>query len=131
MSCFSFTRVRFNRTADVSLRTLAVRTHLRPNVLCRAALATSLAADGWPDEPDFSETSTREINRGTLLGNLESAFLALIKQRSAEAGRLDSVDDSCVAHIHRGIAILVRDTSRVRGVADWTAGALGWFGETE
>lgn len=121
---FTFTRVRFSKAADVHLRTLATRTQLRPNVLCRAALAISLEAEGWPQAPDLSEMSSREINRGTLFGNLEGIYLALIRQRREECGQSDDPDEAILAHLHRGVAVLVRKTVGVRSVCELTSRML-------
>jgi DNA sulfur modification protein DndE len=114
MSSFTFSRIRFNTKADNALRTLAGRTGLRANVLCRIALACSLALPDPPPEVDESDMSTREINRHTLFGDTESLFYTLL----ANEGSGSDLPSYCIEHIHRGIYQLLRKLSTVRKVSD-------------
>ena len=113
---FTFSRMRFTVHADSQLRTLAARTQLRPNVICRMALAYSLNLPQVPTRLDEEEWSGREINRGTLLGDIEMELASLLRQwKSAHKFDYD-LNDLCLWHVHRGIESLSRSTAGVRGV---------------
>ena len=126
---FNFSRIRFNAKADIALRTLKRRSGSLPaNALSRIAFAHSLSLPDAPPPVDEEEMSTRDINRHTLLGDLEVSFLALLLQ-SEQANDDPDLDTLCFAHIHRGIFALLRMTANCRGSADFSkatmAGALG------
>lgn len=109
-------RIAFNRDADVTLKMMKARTGLTPNILCRLALTLSLDEPGLPRSVADDEKSQREINRYTLLGEYDAAFVALAATRFAE-DEIDAseADDAFIAHIHRGISLL---PNRVKTLAD-------------
>ncbi len=113
---FTFSRMRFTVQADSQLRTLAARTQLRPNVICRIALAISLDLPQPPASLIESEWSSREINRGTLLGDIEIEFGSLLKQWREVFESAEDLDGLCLQHIHRGVETLLRQSAGVRGV---------------
>lgn len=101
-------RVRFSKEADTWLRVLKSRTGITPNILCRMGLCLSLEERGVPDHRIYPEDSERQIDRPTLLGEYDAAFVALLRQRLLNDGLLtgDDLDDQFRAHVHRGIVLL-------------------------
>lgn len=114
---FTFTRMRFPVQADAHLRTLAGRTQLRPNILCRIALCLSLEAKIPYNPSQYSDWSNREINRGTLLGNIEKEVLNILAFWRDSNGVEDSLDDLCFEHIQRGLELLYRNSGGRKGVS--------------
>jgi DNA sulfur modification protein DndE len=113
-------RVRFSKEADSWLKVVKSRTGITPNLLCRLAICLSLNERGIPDPTKYPEDSEREINRYTLLGEFDPAFVALLRQRFLQDKLSDdiSLDDYFRAHIHRGIVLLA---TRLKGLSDLDA----------
>lgn len=112
-------RVLFTSEADVTLKMLKARTGITPNVLCRMGFCLSLDETGRPHRTDRGNTSLREINRYTLLGEYDMAFVALLRTRCDVDGvPADEMDDEFVAHVHRGIQLLA---GRMRSLQDLDA----------
>jgi DNA sulfur modification protein DndE len=103
-------RVRFCKEADSWLRTLKSRTGITPNILCRLGYCLSLDELTLPNSTKYPEDSAREINRYTLLGEYDSVYEALLKQRLTDAGHADLtselLDDQFRAHMNRGVMLL-------------------------
>ncbi|MGW4662230.1 DNA sulfur modification protein DndE [Streptosporangium sandarakinum] len=79
------------------------------NVLCRWALATSLADESTPLVRDIVADSNLEMSWRTFAGDQRDLYLALLRQRCVEEGEQPS--DEAVArllsiHLHRGIGYL-------------------------
>jgi DNA sulfur modification protein DndE len=85
-------RVRFSKEADSWLKVVKSRTGITPNLLCRLAFCLSLNERGTPDPNKYPEDSEREINRYTLLGEFDAAFVALLRQRSHDDRLGDDID---------------------------------------
>ena len=120
MQQLTLRRVRFSKEADSWLKVLKSRTGITPNLLCRMAFCLSLNERGRPDSEKYPEDSEREINRYTLLGEYDAAFVALARQRMLEdkdEGRVE-LDDYFRAHLHRGILLLA---TRLKGLSDLAA----------
>jgi DNA sulfur modification protein DndE len=68
----------------------------------------SLEEPGVPSVDRYPEDSDREINRFTLLGEYDEIFVALLRQRVARDGMLnsESLDSGFRAHMHRGVMLL-------------------------
>ena len=117
MSELRLKRIRFSKEADNWLRALKSRTGITPNLLCRLGFCLSLEEPGVPSVDRYPEDSEREINRFTLLGEYDELFVALLRQRVARDGELnsESLDSSFRAHMHRGVVLLA---SRVKHLAD-------------
>jgi len=112
----TFRRIVLTADGDVTLRMMKGRTGLTPNILCRIALTVSLDEPGLPRLVNDDEKSLREINRYTLLGEYDVAFMALVKARLSKDGIEPAMaDDYFVAHVHRGISLL---PNRIRSIAD-------------
>ena len=107
-------RVMFTQDADSALRMLKARTGITPNILCRMALGLSLDEPGLPSLVSATGKSTREINRYTLMGEHDRAYVALFfASLRAAGGDLTRADDYFIAHVHRGITLL---TTRLRSL---------------
>jgi DNA sulfur modification protein DndE len=75
----------------------------------------SLEEPKAPNPAQFPEEE-REFNRYTLLGEFDSLFVALLRQRLHQDGlRLDHLEGHFRAHLNRGITLLQQ---RVRSVND-------------
>src|SRR5215475_613544 len=83
------TKLRLSKEASNRLRFVAGRTDLTPNLLCRIGFCLSLAEPSLPNPDEYPEEE-REFNRYTLLGEYDSLFIALLKERC----RRDGVDFS-------------------------------------
>ena len=108
-------KVRLTKDASVRVRSLAGRTGLTPNLLCRLGFCLSLSEPGVPAPENFPEED-REFNRYTLLGEYDDLFIALLRERC----RQDALDAELLpeyfrAHLNRGIMLL---HGRVKGVED-------------
>ncbi len=110
------TKVRLSKDASNRLRFLAGKTGLTPNLLCRIGLALSLTEARIPDPSAYAEEE-REFNRYTLLGEYDSLFVALLRQRCFNDGIKDPelLPVYFRAHLNRGVMLLQQ---RVRHVAD-------------
>ncbi|PSH04041.1 MAG: DNA sulfur modification protein DndE [Acidobacteria bacterium] len=109
------TKIRLTKDASNRLRFLAGKTGLTPNLLCRLGFCLSLAEPRTPNPDDFPEED-REFNRYTLLGEYDSLFIALLKQRCSEDGLpIDLLPEVFRAHLNRGIMLL---QNRVKGLSD-------------
>jgi len=116
MPKLSLQRIPFTVDADNRLRMLKGRTGITPNILCRMGFCLSLAEAGTPIPPSPDAKPGREINRYTLLGEYDTAFLALLAARlSRDEEPCDELDSSFVAHMNRGVDLL---SARVRTLSD-------------
>lgn len=110
------TRVRLSVDATNRLRNLKARTGMDHNVYCRLGLCHSLADPRAVSGEDYDEKG-QEIARTTLLGEGESAYLALLRERCVTDG-LDPDSDlgsQLRAHINRGVMAL---SGRMKDLAD-------------
>ncbi|CAG0945696.1 hypothetical protein ANRL1_02508 [Anaerolineae bacterium] len=117
MSELEIRRVRFSKEADNWLRVLKARTGITPNLLCRIGFCLSLSEPGIPSEDRYDDESDRDINRYTLLGEYDTVFVALLRQRLANDG-IDpdaELEGPFRAHLHRGVILLA---SRMKHLSD-------------
>jgi DNA sulfur modification protein DndE len=108
-------RVRFSKEADSWLKVMKSRTGITPNLLCRMAICMSLNEPGVPSDAKFPEDSDREINRYTLLGEFDAAFVGLLRQRLTHDKVDVQLDAFFRAHLHRGIMLLA---TRLKSLSD-------------
>ena len=123
----SVRRLRFCQEADNWLRVLKSRTGVTPNILCRIGFALSLDEPGLPNPEAYPEDSGREINRYTLLGEYDTVYVALLRQRVTDdrsTGGPDNENDEhnldaqFRAHMNRGVMLLA---ARVKSLPDLLA----------
>ncbi len=103
----SFNRIRICKQATARLAMLKSRTGLTPNISCRIGLCLSLRDPTIPNPQRYEETG-QEFNRYTLLGELDTFFIALMKERLLQDG-LDPDKDlipQFKAHLNRGAITL-------------------------
>lgn len=91
------------------------------NVLCRWALATSLAEDSKVSAKSHPADSNVEMSWRTFAGEQGDVFVALLSARRDHDGFKDdpaSMGRLLRAHMHRGIGVLAsrRDISDVRAL---------------
>jgi len=102
---------------DQRLSHLKARTGLRPNLLCRIGFCLSLNDPTVPNPDDYPPDSKRELNRYTLTGEMDSLYIALLRERCAH-DNLDlehDLEDQFRAHINRGVLMLYQ---RVKSLTD-------------
>lgn len=79
------------------------------NVLCRWALALSLADPSPPLVREIVTDSNVEMNWRTFAGAYGDTYLALLKQRCTSDGEAlteESLGQALIVHLHRGIGYL-------------------------
>jgi len=102
-------RIRFCDEVDNRLRVLKARTTLSANLLCRIGFGLSLAEPTTPNPEQYPENSTREIERGTLMGRYDALFVALLRQRCLSDGIAtdgDIFEEQFRAHMNRGVLLM-------------------------
>ncbi len=104
------TTVRVSQQAKEQLIALKRRTGIaHNNVLCRWALARSLAEDSSPPSTEIATDSNIEIDWRTFGGSEADVYLGLLIQRARcerKAVNKDSVAEQLRLHLHRGIGYL-------------------------
>ena len=104
-------RIPFCESVDSKMRTLKGRTGITPNILARMGFALSLEEPGIPQDPFMEEEAGRDINRGTLLGEHDAVFVALLRTWVKENGLLltcdaDQFNFLFIAHMNRGFELI-------------------------
>ncbi len=111
-------RLRFCQEASDKLSQLKGRTGLTPNILARIGFAMSLKEPTNPNPDDYLSDGEKEIDRQVLLGQWDSLFVALLKERCNKDG-LGSSDEELAAqfraHMNRGVLLLHK---RIRSLKD-------------
>lgn len=116
-------RLRFCKEADNWLRTLKSRTGVTPNLICRLGFCVSLEDPTIPDPDRYPEDSEREINRYTLLGELDGMLVGMLRHRMTKDGRpLSELDDQFRAHMNRGVVLLAQRLRHLSEVAEIVLG---------
>lgn len=105
--------VRVSQQAKEQLIALKRRTGIaHNNVLCRWALARSLAEGSSPPRTEIVTDSNIEIDWRTFGGSEADIYLGLLSQSARREGRgvdEDSVAEQLRLHLHRGIGYLYGD----------------------
>lgn len=104
-------RIRISQGATELLRQVKSRTGLTPNILARFALAESIESSG-DIHCHPSDGAGSEFNLGTLLGELEQHYEALLVQRYGQLGEAE-FGSLIAGHIERGAQGLRRIKSPV------------------
>ena len=110
-------RIYLGEQAASKLRGLQQRAQVTPNLLCRVGLSISLEDENPVDIAHYADGNAREFQMATLLGQYQELFLALLRERMAADGLVDSgnPNDYLRAHISRGIVHL---SNHVRKIED-------------
>lgn len=107
-------RVKLTATAKQQLITLKRRTGIdHYNVICRHALATSLANDKPLPLEAFSFAGGIEIDWKVFAGEASDTYLNLLALRSMRDkgdANADSVRATLTSHVHRGLSLLVSNS---------------------
>jgi DNA sulfur modification protein DndE len=112
------TKLRLTKDASNRLRFLAGKTGLTPNLLCRFGFCLSLGEPAIPNPDEYPEED-REFNRYTLLGEYDSLFVAVLRERChQDQVGLDNLADYFRAHMNRGVVLLQH---RVKSLPDIAA----------
>ena len=104
-------RVRLSAAARQQLITLKKRTGIEHyNVLCRHALCVSLANKSRIPNETMQFSAGLEIDWRTFAGEAEATYLNLLVTRTiADGGEctVESVRNTLIAHVHRGLSYLI------------------------
>lgn len=112
-------RIPFTPDADNRLRMMRARTGITPNILGRIGFCLSLDEPGIPTSIAKDTKVGREINRFTMLGEYDVAYIALLVTRIRKDGLSnEALEDQFVAHMNRGVELLA---ARVKTLADLPA----------
>jgi DNA sulfur modification protein DndE len=112
------TKLRLTKDASNRLRFVAGKTGLTPNILCRIGFCLSIAEPTVPRLDEYADED-REFNRYTLLGEFDSLFVALLKQRSKDDGAdSEQLAEYFRAHMNRGVVLLQQRVRSLSDVAD-------------
>ena len=119
MSDLTLQRIPFTPNANNQMRTLKGRAGITPNFLCRLGFCLSLDEPGVPEAPDKEAETGREINRFTLLGEYDVAYVSLLKvwmeKKKLNARKSEKIDELFIAHMNRGVELIV---SRIKTLSD-------------
>ena len=109
-------RIPFTSDADNRLRMLKARTGMTPNILARLGFCLSLEEPGRSPALPGNVEFGREINRYTLLGEYDTAFVNLLFARmTTDEEPLEAMDAAFVAHMNRGVELLA---ARLKSLSD-------------
>jgi len=119
MADLTIQRIPFSKDADNRMRTLKGHTGITPNFLCRLGFCLSLEEPGIPDSYTKLTDQGRDINRFTLLGEFDIAFVSLLKvwmkDKKLNTGESDEIDSYFIAHMNRGVELI---SSRIKTLSD-------------
>lgn len=113
-------KLKLTKESSSRVRFLAGKTGLTPNLLCRLGFCLSLAEPGIPSPDEYPEED-REFNRYTLLGEYDSLFIALLKERHHHDGADFAIEDAFRAHMNRGVLLLQRRLRDIGQLGDLIA----------
>jgi DNA sulfur modification protein DndE len=112
----NFNRLKLSKEATFRSRAISAKLGITPNILYRFGICLSLDEPSIPNPLHYSQDG-QEIDRHTLLGEYDSFFVALLKQRLVQDG-LDvekDFDAQIKAHLNRGTLLFC---NRVRDLTD-------------
>lgn len=112
-------RIQFTTDTDNRMRALKGRTSITPNLFGRMGFCLSLEEPGIPSIMEEDAEIGREINRYTMLGEYDEAFIALLIQwmtiKGYDTDDEETVNNLFLAHMNRGIELV---SARLKSVAD-------------
>ena len=113
----SFNRITIGDKATNHLQMLQANTGMTPNYLCRIGLCYSLN-EPRPPSPEEYNSDGQTFNRYTLLGEHDTLYMALVKERLIQEGKdlEEDLYEEFVAHLNRGV---IRAFGNVRDLTDF------------
>jgi len=113
----SFNRITIGDKATNRLQMLQANTGMTPNYLCRIGLCYSLN-EPRPPNPEEYNSDGQTFNRYTLLGEHDTLYIALVKERLIQEGKdlEEDLYEEFVAHLNRGV---IRAFGNVRDLTDF------------
>jgi DNA sulfur modification protein DndE len=119
----SFNRITIGDKATNRLQMLQANTGMTPNYLCRIGLCYSLN-EPRPPNPEEYNSDGQTFNRYTLLGEHDTLYMALVKERLIQEGKdlEEDLYEEFVAHLNRGV---IRAFGNVRDLTDFDDLMLG------
>ena len=119
MAEMTLQRIQFTSDADNRLRALKGRTGITPNLLGRLGFCLSLEEPGTPSLLNKRTKLGRDINRYTMLGEYDEAFIALLvtwmDARGMKTSDTNLVNAQFLAHMNRGVEMV---TARLKTLSD-------------
>ena len=112
----SFNKIRVSLPVTKILSLIKGNTGLTPNIICRIALCLSISDPSLPSSK-IPDSSGQEFNRFTLLGEMDSFFISILKERLMN-DKLNPESDllnQFRAHLERGI---IMTHSRIKDLSD-------------
>lgn len=99
-----FNRITIGSDATNRLQMLKADTGMTPNYLCRIGFCYSLN-EPQPPNPVEYDSEGQTFNRYTLLGEYDTLYMALLKERLIQEGKDPEEDlyEEFVAHLNRGV----------------------------
>jgi DNA sulfur modification protein DndE len=100
-------KIRVSSESTHKLGMLRSRTGLTPNILCRMGFCLSLNEPGIPNKEQYLEDGM-EFNRYTLIGQFDTLFVSLLKERCLQDKIYTeaNLSEYFLAHVNRGIELL-------------------------
>jgi DNA sulfur modification protein DndE len=112
----SFNKLRVSLQVTRILNLIKGKTGLTPNIVCRMALCLSISDPSLPSSK-IPDSSGQEFSRFTLLGEMDSFFISILKERLIKDNLNPEVDllNQFRAHLERGILMF---HSRIKHLTD-------------
>jgi DNA sulfur modification protein DndE len=120
-----FNRITIDSDATNQLKMLKANTGMTPNYLCRIGFCYSLN-EPRPPNPQQYDTDGQTFNRYTLLGEYDTLYMALLKERLIQEGK-DPEEDlykEFVAHLNRGVERVAGNVGDLTGFYDLVPGEI-------
>lgn len=118
-----FNRITIDSDATNQLKMLKANTGMTPNYLCRIGFCYSLN-EPRPPNPKQYDTDGQTFNRYTLLGEYDTLYMALLKERLIQEGKDPEEDlyEEFVAHLNRGVERVAGNVGDLTGFYDLVPG---------
>ncbi|GAA0646367.1 MULTISPECIES: DNA sulfur modification protein DndE [Halobacteriales] len=120
-----FNRITIDSDATNQLKMLKANTGMTPNYLGRIGFCYSLN-EPRPPNPQQYDTDGQTFNRYTLLGEHDTLYMALLKERLIQEGKDPEEDlyEEFVAHLNRGVERVAGNVSDLSDFYDLVPGEI-------
>ena len=120
-----FNRITIDSDATNQLKMLKANTGMTPNYLCRIGFCYSLN-EPRPPNPQQYDTDGQTFNRYTLLGEHDTLYMALLKERLIQEGKDPEEDlyEEFVAHLNRGVERVAGNVNDLSDFYDLVPGEI-------